>query len=389
MSGTIRKRGKNSWAVIVDMGYDSDGKRRQVWRSVQGTKKDAEAYLVQLLHQRNEGFDMPAGRMTVGQYLQRWLDDYVRLSVAPKTLRLYEDIVRRHAGPALGAIALTRLRPQHIQAYYSKLLESGRLDGCGALSAKSVLRHHQMLHQAFKMAVRWQLVLLNPCDAVEPPRAKRTATIMPDPEDVNRLLAAADSNQYGAIVRFAVMTGMRVGEILGLRWTDVDLDARVLHIQQTCQWLPRQGFIFRQPKTATSRRSIALSSETVRDLRRHRQAQLEERLLLGPNYQDNGLVFVTSLGTPIEPSNLRRAWLKILAKSGLSHLRFHDLRHAHATLMLRQGVHPKVVSERLGHASVNITLDTYSHVLPNLQAQAAEQLDALFTAHEPDLLANR
>jgi integrase len=173
------------------------------------------------------------------------------------------------------------------------------------------------------------------------------------------------------------MTGLRQGELLGLRWQDVNLDAGARHVQQTCQWLPGQGFIFRQPKTSRSCRAVALSPDTVQRVRQHRHRQLEERLLVGPAYQDHGLVFATPLGTPIDPSNLRRAWARIVKAAGLDHLRFHDLRHAHATLMLQQGTHPKVVSERLGHSGIGITLDIYSHVLPGIQAQAAAQLDGL------------
>jgi len=162
---------------------------------------------------------------------------------------------------------------------------------------------------------------------------------------------------------------------LGLRWDDLDLDAGSLYVRQTCQWLPRRGFTFRAPKTAGSRRSVAIAADTVRVLRQHRAKQAEERLALGAAYNDQNLVFTTPLGTPIDPSNLRRAWELVVEQAGIGHVRFHDLRHAHATLLLREGVHPKVVSERLGHSGVGITLDTYSHVLPNLQADAAERLE--------------
>lgn len=378
MQGHIRKRGKRSWAVVIELGRDPvTGKRRQSWRSIKGSKREAEALLVQLLHQRDTGIDRPPGRISTGEYLENWLRDYARVNTAPKTYQCYEDVVRRHLIPGLGSIPLTRLRPQHIQAHYSRALQGGRLDGQGGLSARTVLRQHQVLHVALRHAVKWQLLASNPADAVQPPRPERHEIRALAVDEVRRLLKAADATAYGALVHLAVATGMRQGELLGLRWRDVDLEAGVLHVQQTCQWLPHRSFIFRQPKTQRSRRSVALSPESVRRLRRHRQRQLEERLLLGPAYEDSGLVFATPLGTPIDPSNLRRAWSGIVRAAGLEHLRFHDLRHAHATLLLRQGVHPKVVSERLGHSGVGITLDTYSHVLPDLQAQAAAQLDAL------------
>jgi Site-specific recombinase XerD len=376
MPGSVRRRG-DSWTVTVDLGRDpGTGKRRQATRTTHN-KREAEALLVQLLHERDSGLERPTGRQTVMQYLERWLDDYVAVSVAPSTASHYRDIVRRRIIPALGSVELTALRPQQIQAFYSRLLREGRADGTGGLSPKSVLRFHQVLHAALHHAVRWQLVARNPADAVEPPRAARRELSMISAADVSRLLAAADETPIGTLARLAVMTGMRRGELLGLRWRDVDLDAGEAHVQQTAQRIDGQGWVFRQPKTRLSRRSIALSPATVQLLRRHRRRQAAERLLAGSAYQDRDLVFASAIGTPLEPGTIRRTWLRALGVAGVGHVRWHDLRHAHATLMLSAGVHPKVVSERLGHASIAITLDTYSHVLPGLQAAAAAQLDTM------------
>jgi integrase len=264
------------------------------------------------------------------------------------------------------------------------MLVSGRRDGRGGLSARTVVRYHQILHAALRQAVRWQLLLRNPADAVEPPRPARRELRTTTPEQARAVMAAADATQIGAFVRLALLTGMRRGELLGLRWQDVEGGS--VHVQQTAQRIPGQGIVFRQPKTRLSRRAVALSTDAVGVLRTHRARQAEEKLLAGPAYRDQGLVFATGLGTPIEPGNLRRTWLRVTAAAGVPGLRIHDLRHAHATLMLGQGVHPKVVSERLGHASVNITLDTYSHVLPGLQAAAAEALDAVLGERQADAL---
>lgn len=378
MPGSIRKRYAGSWTVIADLGRDpATGKRRQLWRSVKGTKRDAERLLVELLHERDSGLERPTGRQTVGQYLQRWLDDYVAGSVAPSTASHYQRIVRKVLIPALGSVELAALRPQAIQSLYGRLLRQGRADGTGGLSAKSVLRYHQVLHAALHHAVRWRLLARNPADAVQPPRAPRRELTTIGAADASRLLSAADETPIGSLARMAVMTGMRRGELLGLRWRDVDLAAGLANIQQTAQRIDGQGWVFRQPKTRLSRRSVALSPDTVRMLAVHRRAQLEARLLAGPAYQDRDLVFANALGTPVEPGNLARTWRRVLAAAGVGHVRWHDLRHAHATLMLSAGVHPKIVSERLGHASIGITLDTYSHVLPGMQATAAAQLDAL------------
>jgi integrase len=358
----------------VDLGRDPvTGKRRQLWRSVAGSKREAETLLVQLLHQKSTGVDAAPGRITVADYLQRWLRTYALPNTAPKTSQRYEQLIRVHLVPVLGNLPLSKLRPLHIQDAYQRILEKG-------LSARTALQCHRVLREALQHALKWQLLARNPADAVETPRPERYEVHALSPEQVRRVMAAAHETPYGSLVHTALMTGLRLGELLGLRWQDVDLDARALQVRQTCQWLPRKGFIFRQPKSHRSARSVALSRATVDTLRQHRVRQIEERLATGLPHQEDGLVFTNPFGQPVHPSTLRGAWRKLAKAAGLGRLRFHDLRHAHASLLLQQGVHPKIVSERLGHSGVNITLDTYSHVLPGLQAEAAARLD--------DLLAN-
>ena len=369
MPGSIIKRGKSSWTVVVDIGRDPvTGKRRQLWRGVKGTKRDAETLLVQLLHQRDSGIDAPPGKITVSEYLNRWLDDYARPNTAPKTHMRYEEVIRLHLVPVLGSIPLAKLRPLHIQEAYRRALAKG-------LSPRTVLHCHRVLREALKHALKWQLIARNPADAAEPPRFERREIKALPPEDLRRILTAADDTPYGTLVHLAATTGLRRGELLGLRWQDVDLETGMIHVRQTAQRLPGQGITFRPPKTHRSSRPVSISPSTVERLRQHRRGQLEERMALGPDYEDHDLVLATPLGMPNDPGNLRRAWGRIVKAAGVDSMRFHDLRHAHATLLLQQGVHPKVVSERLGHAGVAITLDTYSHVLPGLQEEAAEKLD--------------
>ena len=377
MQGHIRRRG-NSWAVVIEMPRDPlTGRRRQQWRSVRGPKREAQALLVQLLSERDSGVDQPLGKLTLGDYLERWLRDYVEPNLAPKTARSYADIVRRHIAPSLGGVLLAKLRPAHLQAHYARALRQGRLDGKGALSPQSVLHQHHALRAALRQAVKLQLLVRNPCDGVQPPRVARTEMRALNPKEATRLMRAADDTPFGPLIRTALLTGLRQGELLGLRWSDLDLDAGVLRVNQTVQWLPREGFIFRPPKTTKGRRSLPISDETVQTLRLSRRRQVEDRLRIGRSYEGFDLVFATAVGGPIDPSNLRRAWLVILDAAGLDRVPFHSLRHSHASLLMQQGVNAKIVSERLGHSGIAITLQTYSHILPGLQEEAVARLDDL------------
>ena len=370
MPGSIVKRGKNSWSVIVDLGRDPvTGKRRQLWRSVKGSKRDAQVVLTQLLHQRDTGVDAPPGKTTVGEFLQLWLQTYAAPNTAPKTYERYEQLMRVHVVPLLGNIPLSKLRPLHIQGVYQRVREMGR-------SARTALHCHRVLKQALGHALKWQLLARNPAEAVDPPRPERHEMPSFTSDEVRRLLSAADQTPHGPLVYVAVMTGLRMGELLGLRWRDVDLDAGRISVRQTCQWLPKRGFIFRQPKTYRSARPVSVADRVVERLRQQRMRQAEERLAAGSAYDNNDLVFANAVGIPIHPNRLREAWARIGVQAGLR-LRFHDLRHIHASLLLQQGVHPKVVSERLGHSTVAVTLDIYSHVVPSLQVEAASQLEEL------------
>jgi integrase len=233
------------------------------------------------------------------------------------------------------------------------------------------------LREAFHHAVRWQLAARNPTDAVAPPLPAITEMRVLDADQVAELLTAAAETPYYAFIYVAVATGARLGELLALRWEDIDLGTGTMFITRTVKRIPGRGLTFSTPKTHRSRRPVALSAETRNVFQEHRRRQLEHRLKMGPAYQDQGLVFASPTGQLMDDSNLRRAFARIVSAARLEHLRIHDLRHTAATLMLRAGVHPKVVSERLGHATVSITLDTYSHVLPDMQRDAAEALDRL------------
>ena len=375
MAGTIRKRAKETWEVRFDLGrHPTTGKRRFRYLTVRGTRKDAERTLTEALHRRDTGTDITPARVTLDEYLRRWLRDYAAVNVAPATLLRYQQIVDRIA-PWLGAVRLQELRPAHIQEAYACLLADG-------LVARTVLHHHRVLRAALQHALRWQLIPHNPADAVTPPRPENREMRALVPEEVLHLLSECDDQQSRAIIHTAVTTGLRLGELLGLRWRDIDFENDTAAIQRAAQYLPATGVTLRQPKTARGRRTIALSEETIRSLREYRTRQVERRLALGPAYSDVDLVFPAPDGAVQPPYRVSQAFQRLVARAGIGPLRFHDLRHTAATLMLRAGIPTKIVSTRLGHATASLTLDTYSHVTPDMQREAASAIDAVLNVRE-------
>jgi len=284
-------------------------------------------------------------------------------------------MIKEHIIPALGKITLDQLKPIHIQNYYSEKLARGRKDGNGGLSARSVYHHHRVIHEALEYAVRWQVIAVNPAKAVAPPKPQRQLINVLTREEIHQLLEAAKGTKLYDPIFFAINTGMRRGEIFAVRWSDVDFRG-IISVKQTLQRIKGKGLVFRHTtKTDGSRRTIAVSNSVISMLKRIKKQQTENKIALGSEYQDHDLVFCNQDGTPINIDYFSREFGRLVRRKGLRHVRFHDLRHTHATLLLQQGEHPKVVSERLGHSTITITMDLYSHVMPNMQKKAAQKLD--------------
>ena len=377
MRGHIKKRSKDSWSIVVDMGPDPEtGKRRQQWVTVRGSKRDAEARLNDIFHSKATGTYVKPHRMTVAVFLKEWLRDHAHLNCTPRTAERYESIVNTHLIPALGYIRLISLEPRDIQNHYTEALTNGRADGTGGLSPTTVVQHHRILHKAFNHAVRQGLLIRNPADQVDPPRAKNKRMTVLSPNEVTRMLESSRDSQFGILYRTAVGTGMRRGELFGLQWGQVDLDLGYIYVLHSLDYLASQGtYLLKEPKTSYGKRQIALSPSLSISLREHRQREIESKALLGTTLKDSDFVFARHDGLPLVPSTVTVKFKQMLLTAGLPEIRFHDLRHTHATLMLLAGVHPKIVSERLGHASIVITLDLYSHVIPGMQEAAAEKFD--------------
>jgi integrase len=378
MRGHIVKRAEDSYSVVIRRGKDPNtGKYLQSWFTVKGSAKDAEKRLTELLHQLDTGTFMKPGKTTVSEFLQRWLTDYAYANLAPRTAEGYETIIRQHLMPQLGHYTLTQLKPEHIQNYYAKTLAHGRCDGKGALSPLTVRHHHMALHNALKCAVKWGLLIRNPVDAIDAPRTTHTEMHVMSEEDLNKFLEGAKATPYYTLFYLALFTGMRRSELLALRWSDIDLPLCQLSVTRSIHRLKNREFIFRPPKTAKGRRTISLSPSTALILKEHRQTQQTLRLLQGLNLHEEDLVFSKEDRGPISPNVVTCGWIRLAKRVGMAGIRLHDARHTHASLMLKQGVHPKIVQERLGHSTIAITLDTYSHVAPGLQQAAANRFDSI------------
>jgi len=378
MRGHITKRGKNSYSIAVSLGRDATtGKYKQQWFSVKGTKKDAEKRLAEILHQLDNGTFMKPSKTTLGEYLEMWLRDYVWPNLAPRTAEGYESIIHRHVAPALGNIPLTQLKPDHLQRYYSAKLSGGRYDGKGALSQTTVSHHHTCIHRALKMAFKWGLISRNPADAITPPRPQRSDMHTMNEDDLHTFLEAAQKTPYSVLFYQALFTGMRRSELLALRWCDVDLLLCQVYITRTLHHLRTGEVVFGAPKTAKGRRMVSLSPSAAMLLKEHKDKQAAQRAILGIPLKDDDLVFSDIEGKPLLPDTVSHVWAKLVKRIGLEGIRLHDARHTHASIMLKQGVHPKVVQERLGHATISTTLDLYSHVTPGLQRAAAEGFDKM------------
>jgi integrase len=379
MRGHIVKRYKNSYTIVLTLGVDpTTGKRKQQWISVKGTKKEAEKRLAELLHQLDTGMFMKPGKTTLTEYLERWLKDYAWPNLAPRTAEGYETIIRQHLIPKLGNLLLTQVKPEHLQKYYSEMLNSGRCNSSRGLSAQTVRHHHTALHKALQTAVEWGLLSRNVADAVRPPRAERPEMRTWGEDDIIHFLEAAKHTPYYALFYAALFTGMRRSELLALRWQDVDFILSQVYVSRSLHQLRDGSYVFRPTKTAKGRRTVALPPSAILVLNEHRGKQERDRAMLGTSLKDDDLVFSALDGKPIRPNTITRAWPMLAVRAGLKAIRLHDARHTHASLMLKQGIHPKIVQERLGHSTIAITLDTYSHVSPGLQQAAAKRFDEVF-----------
>lgn len=382
MRGHVAKKGKRYY-VVLDVGTDERGKRKQKWLSGFDTKSEAERRLTEVLSAVDRGTYIEPSRQTLERYL---LDEWLPACAArirPTTVESYRHLIELHVVPAIGRVTLAQLTPLSLTKFYGTLLTSGRVRGSGGLSPRTVRYVHSIIRKAMSDAVAWRLLPTNPCDGAVPPSA--AAAKSPEmkvwtADQVRAFLDFTREDRDYITWHLAVSCGLRRGEVCGLRWSDLSLDATppTLSVkQQLVESMYR--LTFAPPKTARGKRLVVLDPVTVSALRAHRARQAAERLALGAGYDDHDLVVARLDGTPVHPNNVGQHFRRQIVKAGLPLIRFHDLRHTHATLALQAGIHPKIVSERLGHASTSFTLDVYSHATPSMQQGTADVMALLLS----------
>lgn len=367
-AGQIISRGTNTWLVRVFLGRDEANKRKYHNKTIHGTKKDAQKYLNSVLREKDLGSFVEPSKMTVNQYLNHWLEVSAKAKLRERTYSSYVETLKLYVQPHLGQKVISKLSPLDIQTLYSTLQENG-------LSASTIKRAHAVLSSALRQGVKWQMIPKNPSEYVDLPRIERKEMKAFTAEEAKRFLDAAVFDKLNCLFVLLLTTGLRPGEALGLKWTDL-VDGK-LQIQRA---LVRngKGWSLEEPKTSRSRRVVPIPKTALQVLQQHKIEQAKEQLKEA-DYNNLGFIFAANNGHPLNERNIvNRHFKPILKKAGLPEsFRLYDLRHTCATLLLAAGENPKIVAERLGHASVTLTLDTYSHVLPDMQQKATEKLEKM------------
>ncbi len=371
MTGHIRKRTTKkgvTWQVVLEKGIDSKGKRLRDYITVSGNKKDAERVLNEKLNELMKGCYIEPSQMTMEEHLNQWIETYAKPNLAPTTVRGYLVNINNHTLPFIGPVPLQKLVPLQIQHMYDKLKAKN-------LSPRTIKYVHSTLREALQYAFKMQLIPRNPADFVTLPKQVKYKAKAYEESEAIHLLENAKDTDMEAPLHIAVGLGLRRGELLALRWSDINIETNQLSICQNLVHVNGE-YIFRQPKSEAGNRTIEMPSGLAIVLKKHRKKQLEDKLFFGSEYKDYDLVCCKHDGSPYNPGSFSHKFEQFLKKHELRQIRLHDLRHTNASLMLQYNVPAKVASQRLGHSTVSITLDLYSHVIGNLQAEAADKIDS-------------
>ena len=385
---SVIDKGNDKYMVRVFLGRDEKGKVKFHNKTIKG-KREAQAYLAKMTNQKNEGIISDSGRVTVKEHMETWLESVVKNRVRVKTYLDYKDLTRLNITPIIGNIRLDKLKPEQIQILYNDMLKRN-------LSPRTVRYTHTILNNSLKQAVKWNRIYRNPAELVDLPRQEKKEMTALSPEQTKVFMEAITYSPWKAIFSLLIDSGMRPGEALGLKWDDVDFENSRVTINRSLTRIPKNSdpelyllkiilnignWIIQEPKTKRSRRTIPLTKHIINDLREHQIKQKQQKLKAKPGtYTDQSFIFAANNGEPMSEQNIyNRHFKPILKYARLPSIRLYDLRHSCATLLLSAGENPKVVSERLGHASIVLTLDTYSHVLPDMQKSATDKMEDLLS----------
>jgi len=368
-TGHIRKRNSGGYQITIELGNDPlTGKRRRQSKTVHTTKKQAEAIMRQMIQDIESGHVAAPSTRKLQDWITDWLDNY-RPNIEETTRDGYQEKLDNYIIPGLGKIPLNTLQAEHIQKWVNDLSQRG-------LSPKTIRNAFNILNPALKKAVVLHMIPSNPCEGVELPKLVRPEVEVYDSRDFNLILDAAKGTDMYLIVLLELTVGLRRGELIALKWPQVDLDSGVLHIRENT--VRAHGTtITKQPKSKAGNRDISIGSEVVEVLRQAKAEYDRDKMVWGAGFHDGGYVIRQENGEPFRPDSITHKWRRFETKHGLSHIKFHGLRHSNATALIQAGVSPKVVQQRLGHADVTITLNTYTHVLPSMDQDAANKLDSM------------
>jgi len=385
MAGWVERRGENKWRLNVPGGTDPDGKRIVYRKNVEApSKREAEKLLDLFSAEVLKGEYVQPSKLSFKQFVDRWYRDYGEANLELKTLHRYKELLAR-AIQAFGHIKLEDIKPVDLLAFYKKLQEDGvRKDGKpGGLAARTILHHHRAISAVLQDAVEWQVIPSNPAARVKPPKVKAKPASFYDKEQTAALLAALDQEpfKYKMMVILALATGVRMGELNGLEWSNVDFENSTITVNQAAQYLPGKGSFTKDPKNDTSRRPITVPESVMALLKQYKAHQAEERLKVGDLWQGSNRLFTSFDGRPMFPNTISNWFPKFLARHKLPHVTFHGLRHTNASLLIAAGVNLKNVSARLGHSNVSTTGNIYAHVLKSADQEAAKKLDDILNGN--------
>ena len=380
MKGHIRERGAGNWYAVIDHPGSATGKRRQKWQKLKAKgKREAQIECARLISQVSEGNYIEPSKMTLRQFLEQWLE-HIKLNIAPRSHERYKELALKNIAPLLGEVMLTKLQPIQISQVYAKAIASGRRNGKGGLAPRTVHHMHRVLRGALAQAVKWNILVKNPCDLLEKkdrPKIERKPVVTLDPAATVKMLDAARESRLFVPMLLGSMCGIRRGEIAALRWDDIKWDQEQITVKNSIEQT-KTGC--REKETKGSKcRTIAMPAMLIEELKAWRLRQAQEFLRLGMRPDGNTRIVTKSDGNSPTPKTLTDLINKFMKGQG-SAVRLHGLRHSHASHLLAENVHPKIVQERLGHYSIAITMDIYSHLMPNMQADAAAKVDAALRA---------